>query len=53
MTHGAHEAAATVLDAAKAWFFLGAWVLVVLVHGMWRSTGEVKQDPHRPSGPID
>jgi len=32
---------------------VSAWVLVVLLHGVWRSTLEADPDPVRPSGPVE
>jgi len=34
-------------DRLFATIFLGAWLCVVLVHGLSRSFGEAKQDPIR------
>ena len=40
-------------NAKLALTFLGAWLVVVLGHALWRSRGEAPADPIRPSGPID
>lgn len=47
-----HEGAAWFLDDRTAWIFLVAWFAAVLLHGLWRSIGEARQDPIRESGPI-
>ena len=47
-----HEGAAWFLDARTAWVVLIAWIVAVLIHGLWRSLGEAPQDPIRDSGPI-
>ncbi len=41
-----------MIDASQALFFLLLWLTGVLLHGLIRSSGESKQDPIRPSGPI-
>jgi hypothetical protein len=41
------------VDAQTAWIALGAWLAIVLVHGLWRSRGESAPDPIRASGPLD
>ena len=51
--HAATEATGWILTPTDAWIFLAIWVAVVLVHGFYRSVGEAKQDPIRPSGPTD
>ncbi len=38
-------------DARHAMLFLAAWVVVVLFYAIWRSRGEARPDPIRPSGP--
>jgi len=40
-----------VPDLKLAWTVLAVWVAVVLMYGLWRSRGDGKQDPIRPSGP--
>jgi hypothetical protein len=40
-----------VLLATQARWLLLIWLGIVLVYGLWRSRGEAKQDPIRPSGP--
>jgi len=32
---------------------VSAWVLIVLLHGVWRSTLKAELDPVRPSGPVE
>ena len=31
---------------------LGAWLVIVLAYGLWRSLGDGQQDEIRPSGPL-
>jgi len=40
-----------MLGDRLAWGFLAIWIAAVLVYGFWRSLGEGKPDPIRPSGP--
>ena len=40
-----------LLDDSQAMTFLIAWVVLVLIYGFYRSMGEAKADPIRPSGP--
>ena len=40
-----------LVDDSQAMIFLAAWILIVLVHGFYRSFGKAEQDPIRPSGP--
>lgn len=40
-----------MLDESQAMTFLVVWVVLVLLYGFYRSTGEAAQDPIRPSGP--
>jgi len=47
-----HEGAGWFLDDRTAWIVLVAWIAAVLIHGLWRSFGEARQDPVRDSGPI-
>ncbi len=52
-----HAAAQTmtgwIIDTTQAWVFVGCWIVVVLVYGLWRSRGEAPQDVIRPSGPTE
>ena len=41
-----------MLDAIASWWFVAVWVVIVLLYGMYRSLGDARQDPHRPSGPF-
>lgn len=45
------ETALCIVNSKQAFWFVGAWAAVVLVHAFWRSTGSAPQDPIRPSGP--
>ena len=45
------ESAGYLLGESQAMVFLIAWIVTVLSHGFYRSVGEAKQDPIRPSGP--
>lgn len=47
-----HEASGWLLDATAARVFTAAWVVVVIVYGLWRSRGDAKADAVRESGPI-
>ena len=40
-----------LLDDNQAMIFLIVWIILVLTHGFFRSRGEAKPDPVRPSGP--
>ncbi len=40
-----------IIKPGHVWIFPAAWVIVVLAYGLWRSAGEAKPDPIRPSGP--
>ncbi len=53
MEHAAAQATGWIVDTTHAWVFLGCWVAVVLIYGLWRSRGEAPQDTIRPSGPTD
>lgn len=53
MEHGVEAASGWIVGTAHAWPFLVAWVVVVLIHGLWRSSGDAAQDTIRPSGPIE
>jgi hypothetical protein len=54
MEHGAQEAAeGFILTGSHAWWFLGAWLVLMLAYGLWRSRGRGEQDPIRPSGPLE
>jgi hypothetical protein len=35
------------------WIAVGAWLAIVLVHGLGRFRSEAESDPIRPSGPLD
>jgi hypothetical protein len=50
--HETESVAGWILSDNHTWWFLGVWIVVVLVYGLWRSLGEAKQDPIRPSGPM-
>ena len=45
------ESAGHLLGESQAMVFLIAWIVTVLLYGFYRSAGEAKQDPVRPSGP--
>jgi len=47
--HG--DSTSGLLTALDAWIFLGAWLVVALGYAVWRSLGDAKPDPIRPSGP--
>ena len=51
MTEMAVSTAGFMIDARDAYGFVGIWVIVVLIYGLWRSRGDAPQDPIRPSGP--
>jgi len=53
MEHGVEATSGWIVSTAQAWPFVAAWVVVVLIHGLWRSSGEAAQDTIRPSGPIE
>lgn len=38
--------------AELTWWIAIAWVAIVVVYGLYRSTGEAEQDTIRPSGPL-
>lgn len=52
MTHGVEHAGGWMPDAPLAWAILAVWLVVVVLYGLYRSTGEAPQDPIRPSGPF-
>ncbi len=49
--NAALESAGFLLDESQAMVFLIAWIVLVLVHGFYRSRGEARPNPIRPSGP--
>ena len=53
MGHGVEATSGWIESTAQAWPILAAWVGVVQIHGLWRSSGEAAQDTIRPSGPIE
>ncbi len=53
MEHAAAQTAGWILDTTDVWVFVGCWVVVVLLYGLWRSRGEAPQDTIRPSGPTE
>jgi hypothetical protein len=51
VTHEIEDAAMCIVNTRHAFWVLGIWAAGMLVHALWRSTGEAPQDPLRPSGP--
>jgi len=51
--HGVETTSGWIVGIAQAWPFIVAWVAVVLIHGLWRSSGDAAQDTIRPAGPIE
>jgi len=49
--NAALEPTGYLLDDTQAMVFLIVWIILVLTHGFFRSRGEAKPDPIRPSGP--
>ncbi len=47
------EATGWLPDGFTAWSFLVAWITIVRIHGIWRSLGDARLDPIRPSGPTE
>jgi hypothetical protein len=45
------ESTGYLLDDSQMMIFLGAWIVLVLVYGFYRSIGNAEPDPIRPSGP--
>jgi len=41
-----------MIDGFQTVVGLWAWVLLVLLHGVWRSLAGPETDPVRPTGPI-
>ena len=46
-----HESAGFLLTAGQAKIFAAVWTAMVLVYGLWRSSGDAAQDTIRDAGP--
>ena len=49
--HGT-ETLGWLLTTRDAWVFLGVWLVLVMLYGLYRSGGKADQDTIRPSGPL-
>ena len=49
--NAALESAGYLLDDSRMMIFLGAWIVLVMVYGFYRSVGKAEPNPIRPSGP--
>ena len=42
-----------MIEGLHAMLALWAWLLIVVLHGLWRSVAQPDPDAIRPSGPIE